>query len=95
MTVERKRKRYLLLCSSAPIDEESKKELTRLILSRYPLEAKRLVWLERGLIVRTDVVQLEEMKRGLALRVGEVELATKSVSGSISKLKKMAKEGGC
>jgi len=94
MTVGRKRKRYLLLTSGTSVGTEEQKELTLLILERFPDMERRLVWLERGLIVRTDAERLAEVKVALALKVGEVRLETKSVSGSISKLKRMMKDGG-
>jgi hypothetical protein len=51
-----------------------------------------LVWLERSLIVRTDNRRVEEMKESLRLKVGGVQLVGRRVSGSISKLKKLASE---
>jgi hypothetical protein len=64
----------------------------RLILERYPpMPRKRIVWLENGLIVRTDNVRLAEMKESLALKVGETELQTWRVSGSIGKLKRLSR----
>jgi hypothetical protein len=95
MVVGRKRKRYLFLSSSGPTDAEMRKEFTRLVVERHPsLEKKKMLWLDRGLIVRTDVEHLIEMKWGPAFRVGDTELVTVSASGSISKLKRMASGGG-
>ena len=95
MVVGRKRKRYLFLSSNGPTDAETRKEFTRLVLERNPsLEKKKMVWLDGGLIVRTDVEHLVEMKGGPAFRVGGTELVTRSASGSISKLKRMASGGG-
>jgi hypothetical protein len=95
MVVGRRRKRYLLLASKGPTDEETRKELTRLVLERHPgLEKKKMVWLDGGLIVRTDAEHLIGMKWGPPFRVGEAELVSASASGSISKLKRMASEGG-
>jgi hypothetical protein len=95
MVVGRKRKRYLFLASSGPTDEEARKEFTRIILERHPgLDRKKMVWLDQGVIVRTDPEGLLEMKWGPAFRVGATELVTKSASGSISKLKRMASDRG-
>jgi len=95
MVVGRKRKRYVFLSSSEPTDEETRREFTRLVLERHPsLEKKKMLWLDGGLIVRTDVEHLIEIKWGPAFRVGHAELVTKSASGSISKLKRMASSGG-
>jgi len=94
VTVGRKRKRYLLLRSGRPINEDARKEFTRLILQRFPDIERKLVWLEEGLIVRTDVERLSAVKAALALTVGDIQLETRSVSGSISKLKRMAAGGG-
>jgi len=94
MVAGRKRKRYLFFSSSGPTDAESRKEFTRLVLERHPgLDRRKMVWLDGGLIVRTDVEHLIEMKWGPAFRVGETLLATERASGSISKLKRMASDG--
>jgi hypothetical protein len=93
VTVGRKRKRYLLLTSNRQIDAEARKEFTRLIVERFPDIERKLVWLDSGLIVRTDVERLAAMKAALALRVRDVQLETRSVSGSISKLKRMTTGG--
>jgi hypothetical protein len=87
----RKRKRYLLLASETEIPKESRVELTRLLLQRYPdLEQRKMVWVERSLIFRTDHVRLPEMKLSLVLKLGDVTLIPKMASGSISKLKRAA-----
>ena len=90
----RNRKRYLLLTSNRTIDPQTRSELNRLILERYPHFERKLVWLDKGLIVRTDLRNLPGMKVALALTVGETQLQTRSVSGSISKLKRMVNPGG-
>ena len=95
MAAGRSRKRYLLFITSAPTDTETRREFSRLMLEQHPsLDRKKMVWLERGLIIRTDADHLAEMKAVSALRAGETEMVTKSVSGSISKLKRMASQSG-
>lgn len=85
------RKRYIIFRSDRPIDQEKQKELTRMIRERYPDLAKnRVVWLEDGLIVRTDQDHIMEVQKTLALRAGEIQLVPMRVSGSISKLKRLA-----
>ena len=87
----RKRKRYLLLTSETEVPQESRTELTRLLLQRYPdLDQKKMVWVGNSLIFRTDQLRLPEMKLSLVLRVGEVTLTPRMASGSISKLKRAA-----
>jgi hypothetical protein len=81
-------KRYLLLTSDGPIDEETKKELTRRIAKISPSIAKKAVWFNRALIVKTDNMDIHLVKAALELSVGEVALKSKLTSGSIGKLKK-------
>ena len=81
-------KRYLLLTSEAAIDDEARKELSHRIAKISPTVAKKAVWFERGLIVKTDNVDLEVMKRALELTTGRVALRSTLTSGSIGKLKK-------
>lgn len=87
----KKRKRYLLLTSEVDVPQESRAELTRLLLQRYPdLDQRKMVWIGRSLIFRTDQLRLPEMKLSLALRSGDVSLTPRMASGSISKLKSAA-----
>ncbi len=91
MKAPRSHKRYLLLSSDRPVDEETQKEFTRMILERYPdLGKNRVVWTMGRVIVRTDQLRLAEMERTLAMSAGGFVLAPKRVSGSISKLKRLA-----
>ncbi len=90
MTVHHARKRYLLLSSDGPVDAEKQKEFTRMIFERYPDLAKnRVIWLNGSLIVRTDHLRLAEMQQSLVMTVEGTSLATRRVSGSISKLKRL------
>ena len=87
----RKRKRYLLLTSETEVPQESRTELTRLLLQRYPdLDQKKMVWAGKSLIFRTDQLRLPEMKLSLVLRLSGVTLTPRMASGSISKLKRAA-----
>jgi hypothetical protein len=81
-------KRYLLLTSESSIDEEARKELTHRISKISPTMAKKAVWFERALIVKTDNVDIPMVKDALELSVGRVSLKSNLTSGSIGKLKK-------
>jgi hypothetical protein len=83
-------KRYLLLTSESSIDEEARKELTRRISKISPTIAKKAVWFEHALIVKTDNVDIPMIKDALELSVEGVSLKSKLTSGSIGKLKKAA-----
>jgi hypothetical protein len=81
-------KRYLMLTSDASIDEEAKKELTHRIAKISPTIAKKAVWFDHALIVKTDNVDIPLVKEALELSFGEVTLKSRLTSGSIGKLKK-------
>jgi hypothetical protein len=81
-------KRYLLLTSEGVIDEDTRRELTRRIAKISPTIAKKAVWFDRALIVKTDNVDIPLVKDALELSVGAVVLKSKLTSGSIGKLKK-------
>jgi len=81
-------KRYLLLTSEGVIDENAKRELTHRIAKISPIIAKKAVWFEHALIVKTDNVDIPLVKGALELSVGAVALKSKLTSGSIGKLKK-------
>ncbi len=81
-------KRYLLLTSEGVIDEDAKRELTHRIAKISPIIAKKAVWFEHALIVKTDNVDIPLVKGALELSVGAVALKSKLTSGSIGKLKK-------
>jgi hypothetical protein len=83
-----KHKRYLLLTSETPIDESARKELTLIISKRFPHLVKKAVWFERGVIVKTDNVEVEEAKSALEISAGGAKLRSTLTSGSIGKLKK-------
>jgi hypothetical protein len=77
-----------MLTSEAPIDEETRKELTHRIAKISPIFAKKAVWFEHAVIVKTDNVDLPLVKDALEIRAGAVSLKSKLTSGSIGKLKK-------
>jgi hypothetical protein len=81
-------KRYLLLASEELIDDEAKRELTHRIAKISPVMAKKAVWFEHALIVRTDNVEIPLVKGALEMSAGAVALRSKLTSGSIGKLKK-------
>ncbi len=83
-----RRKRYLMLTSRAPIDEGARKELTRRMVKISPAIAKKAVWFDRAVIVRTDNVELSVVKEALEVAAGEVRLESMLTSGAIGKLKK-------
>jgi hypothetical protein len=81
-------KRYLLLTSEQIIDAESRREFTHMIHKVSPTLAKKAVWFEHALIVRTDNIDIHLLRRTMELEVGGVSLRPKLTSGSIGKLKK-------
>ena len=81
-------KRYLLLTSETSIDEEARKEMTHRIAKVSPIMAKKAVWFERALIVKTDNVDIPLVKEAMEMSIGGVELKSRLTSGSIGKLKK-------
>jgi len=81
-------KRYLLLTSKKPIDDDARKELTQLISKRYPLILKKAVWSEHSLIVKTDNQDVSQVRELLEVGVDGVVLKSRLTSGSIGKLKK-------
>ena len=81
-------KRYLMLTSDVPIDDEARKELLHRMAKISPTIAKKAVWFERAVIVRTDNVELPMVKEALEVRAGGVRLESRLTSGAIGKLKK-------
>jgi len=81
-------KRYLMLTSEIPIGEEARKELIHRIAKISPTMAKKAVWFERAVIVRTDNVDLPMVKEALEVTAEGVSLKSSLASGSIGKLKK-------
>jgi hypothetical protein len=82
-------KRYLLLLArDSDIGEEAKKELTRRMTQVSPTMAKKAVWFDRAVIVKTDNVDLPMVKDAMEKSAGGVTLRSELTSGSIGKLKK-------
>jgi len=77
-----------MLTSETLIDEEARKELTHRIAKISPLLAKKAVWFERAVIVKTDNVDLPIMREALEVSAGSVTLRSRLTSGAIGKLKK-------
>lgn len=91
MTRSERRKRYVLLASQRELDPLEQKEAIRLLLQIYPnLDPKKMVWVGKSLIFRTDQRTLPGIKLSLEVRVGDVTLSPTRASGSISKLKRAA-----
>ena len=62
-----------------------------MIFERYPdLGKNRVVWVKDGVIVRSDHLRRAEMEGALTLRIEGASLVPTRVSGSISKLKRLA-----
>ena len=85
-------KRYLMLTSEAHIDEEARKELTHRIAKISPILAKKAVWFDHAVIVKTDNVDLPLVRDALQVSAGAVILKSKLTSGAIGKLKKAVPE---
>jgi len=81
-------KRYLMLTSEGSIDEAARKELTLRIAKVSPTMAKKAVWFEHALIVKTDNVDISMVKEAMEMSLGGVALKSRLTSGSIGKLKK-------
>jgi len=77
-----------MLTSEASIDEEARKELTRRMAKISATIAKKSVWFEHAVIVKTDNIDLPMVKGALELSAGGVTLKSALTSGSIGKLKK-------
>jgi len=83
-----------MLTSEAPIDDEARKELTHRIAKISPVLAKKAVWFEHAVIVKTDNVDLPILKDVLEISAGGVTLKSKLTSGAIGKLKKAVPGAG-
>ncbi len=81
-------KRYLLLTSEGAIDDDARKEFNRRIAKISPNMAKKAVWFERAVIVKTDNVDLGMVREAMELSAGGVSLRSALTSGSIGKLKR-------
>lgn len=89
MTRPGRRKRYVMLAAARELDPPEKKEAVRLLLQMYPdLDPKKMVWVGKALIFRTDQRTLPGIKLSLEIRVGDATLRPARASGSISKLKR-------
>lgn len=91
--VGKKRKRYILLSCSGEATEELRDGIAKFTKERYTgIGEKAVILVRNGVIIRADNIQIDRLRtdfghfdfEGLTLRA-------RSVSGSISKLKRLAK----
>ncbi len=89
----KRRKRYLLLSCTGELTEEVRDGIARFAKERYEGVGDKAVILVRGgVIIRTDNVQIDRMRADFEVfEVGGLTLRARSISGSISKLKRLAK----
>ncbi len=90
--VGKKRKRYVLFTLGSEPSSEIREEFTRLLFKRYPVLSKTaVVWLNNGVILRTDIASFKGMREEVPqLHLGDFRVHALSSSGSISKLKRLA-----
>jgi hypothetical protein len=88
----KKRKRYLLLTCSGDVTEELRERVARFARERYSgISEKAVIPLGRAMIIRTDHLQLGRLREDFFRFEAEgLTLTARSVSGSISKLKRLA-----
>lgn len=86
----RARKRYILFMptTGAKAQWAVRNGFNRIILGRYPMLNKKLIWLGKGLIIKTDTALVLSLKAELPkITVCDVSLRPVLTSGSIKKLK--------
>jgi hypothetical protein len=90
--VGKKRKRYLLISCSGEATEELRDGIARFTKERYTgIGEKAVILLSKGVIIRTDNTQIDRLRTDFGrFEYGGLELRAQSVSGSISKLKRLA-----
>ncbi len=91
--VGKKRKRYLLLSCSGEASEELRAGIARFTKERYTgVGEKAVILIRNGVIIRADNTQIERLRTDFAhFDFGGLTLRARSASGSISKLKRLAK----
>jgi hypothetical protein len=90
--VGKKRKRYLLLSCSGEATEEIRAGIARFAKERYKgIGEKAVIIVPKGVIIRTDNAQIDRLRTDFGrFDLGGLTLRARSVSGSISKLKRLA-----
>ena len=90
--VGKKRKRYLLLSCSGEATEETRAGIARFTKERYTgIGEKAVILVHNGVIIRTDNAQIDRLRIDFGrFDFGGLTLRARSVSGSISKLKRLA-----
>ncbi len=90
--VGKKRKRYLLLSCGGEATEEIRDGIVRFTKERYKgIGEKAVILVRNGVIIRTDNAQIDRLRTDFArFDLGGLTLRARSVSGSISKLKRLA-----
>ena len=90
--VGKKRKRYLLLSCSGEATEEIRDGIARFTKERYKgIGEKAVILVRNGVIIRTDNAQIDRLRTDFeGFDFGGLTLRARSVSGSISKLKRLA-----
>jgi hypothetical protein len=88
----KKRKRYILLSCSGEVTEELRERVARFARERYTgIGEKAVIPLGRAVIIRTDHLQIDRLRTDFAsFEAAGLTLTARSVSGSISKLKRLA-----
>ena len=90
--VGKKRKRYLLLACSGEVTEELRERVARFAKERYTgIGEKAVIPLGNAMIIRTDNLQIDRLREDFRSFDAEgLTLRACSVSGSISKLKRLS-----
>ena len=90
--VGKKRKRYILLSCNGEVSDELRERVLRFAKERYTgIGEKAVIPLERAVIIRTDNLQIDRVRADFRnFDAAGLTLSARSVSGSISKLKRLA-----
>ena len=86
------RKRYLLLSCEENPTEAARRTVAEFVRERHPdVRDKAVILLTHGIIVKSDHRQMDQLRTELeTFEAAGVKLRSTSVSGSISKLKRLA-----
>jgi hypothetical protein len=84
------------MSSDSILDDQVKQGILRLIMKRFPsVNRKGIIFLERGLIIKSDNDQVKLLRNELGkFEYHNVVLMPRLTSGSISKLKRLVNIGG-